>query len=483
MCQRESANTDFERVQFTEEMREAGYTILAPQMAPIHFDLLIDIFRRFGYNFELLPSVDHGAVEAGLKYVNNDICYPSVLTTGQVMEAVTSGRYDTDKLAIVITQTGGGCRATNYIALIRKALKAAGLGHIPVISLSFKKLDEENPGFKITPKMLLQAVYALCYGDLLMMCLYRTRPYEVEEGAANELFDRWMETCKGQLARGVTRGEFKRTVAQIVHDFDTMPLQNEGTKPRVGVVGEILVKFHPTANNQIVDVIEREGCEAVVPGLIEFFTFGITGAIFQQHPLGRSAKGAIGSRVALKAIEWFRSPVTRALAKSKRFEPTADIYELSEYASEIISLCNSMGEGWLLTAEMVELIRTGAPNVVCTQPFACLPNHVVGKAVIKELRRRYPASNIVAVDYDPGASEVNQLNRIKLMISVAKANLAEERAAEERAAAAKCVGAEERVAAAECVAATKERADVAEERAAEERVAEERAEAAEESYC
>ena len=425
MRQREGADTEFPRAVFTEEMKEQGYTILAPQMAPYHFELLVPIFSRFGYNVELLPSVDHGAVDAGLKYVNNDICYPSILVTGQIMEAVMSGRYDTDKLAVLITQTGGGCRATNYISLIRKALKAVGLAHIPVIAISFKDLGEHNPGFKITPKMLLQAVYALQYGDVLMQCLYRTRPYEVEPGSANRLFDHWMTTCKGQLETGESYGRFKRTIRQIVEDFDTLPLQGEGTKPRVGVVGEILVKFHPTANNQIVDVIEREGCEAVVPGLIEFFLFGVAGGIFQKDPLGRSSKGALGSKVALSAIKKFRAPVNKALAESSRFNPPANIYELAEYASEILSLCNSMGEGWLLTAEMVELIKTGAPNVVCTQPFACLPNHVVGKAVIKELRRRYPESNIVAVDYDPGASEVNQLNRIKLMISVAKANLAE----------------------------------------------------------
>ncbi|MEE0845246.1 MAG: acyl-CoA dehydratase activase-related protein [Eggerthellaceae bacterium] len=420
--QRKGATTEFPRAVFTEKMKEDGYTILCPQMAPIHFDLLIDIFKRNGYNLELLPSVDHGAVDAGLKYVNNDICYPSILVTGQIMEAVMSGRYDTDKLAVIITQTGGGCRATNYISLIRKALASVGLSHVPVIALSFKDLGESNPGFKITPEMLLQAVYALQYGDLLMMTLYRTRPYEVEPGSATRLFDHWMEVCKGQLRRGVKGGEFKRTVRQIVEDFDTLPLQGEGTKPRVGVVGEILVKFHPTANNQIVDVIEREGCEAVVPGLIEFFLFGIAGGIFQRR-LGKSKKSEVGSRIALKVIAKLRAPVRKALEESSRFEPPTDIYELAEYASELLSLCNSMGEGWLLTAEMVELIKTGAPNIVCTQPFACLPNHVVGKAVIKELRRRYPESNIVAVDYDPGASEVNQLNRIKLMISVAKANL------------------------------------------------------------
>ena len=307
-----------------------------------------------------------------------------------------------------------------------------GLGHIPVIAISFKDLGEENPGFKITPKMLYQAIYALQYGDLLMMCLYRTRPYEVEPGSANRLFQYWMDACKHQLERGVRQSEFRRTVRRIVEDFDALPLAGEGTKPRVGVVGEILVKFHPTANNQIVDVIEREGCEAVVPGLIEFFLFGIAGGIFQQ-PIGKSKKSALGSKIGLAAIKKLRKP--DALEKSSRFHPPADIYELADYASEILSLCNSMGEGWLLTAEMVELIRSGCPNVVCTQPFACLPNHVVGKATIKELRRRYPESNIVAVDYDPGASEVNQLNRIKLMIAVAKANLAEKEA-EARAARA-----------------------------------------------
>ena len=426
--QREGSTTEFPRAVFTQEMKDAGYTILCPQMAPIHFELLVEVFKKNGYNFELLPSVDHGAVDAGLKYVNNDICYPSILVTGQIMEAVMSGKYDTDKLAVIITQTGGGCRATNYISLIRKALAAVGLSHVPVIALSFKDLGEENPGFKVTPSMLLQAAYSIFYGDLLMMTLYRTRPYEQEAGSATRLYDHWMTVCKGQLARGLKHREFKDTARRIVEDFDTLPLAGEGLKPRVGVVGEILVKFHPTANNQIVEVIEREGCEAVVPGLAEFFLFGMAGGIFQKDPLGRPAKGAVGSRIGIWAIAKLRASVTKALADSSRFEPPADIYELAEYASEILSLCNSMGEGWLLTAEMVELVRTGAPNVVCTQPFACLPNHVVGKAVIKELRRRYPESNIVAVDYDPGASEVNQLNRIKLMIAVAKSNLAEKEA-------------------------------------------------------
>ena len=420
----EKISTEFPRVEFTKEMRDAGYTILAPQMAPYHFELLVPVFHSFGYNIELLPAVDHGAVDAGLKYVNNDICYPSILVTGQIMEAVTSGRYDTDHLAVLITQTGGGCRATNYIALIRKALKAAGLGHIPVISLALQSgLDEHNSGWEITLPMLKQAVYALTYGDLLMMALYRTRPYEAVPGSAQKLFDYWMDICRKEIHDGTNRRKFAKTVQLIVKDFDELPLLNEGTKPRVGVVGEILVKFHPTANNQVVDVIEREGCEAVVPGLVEFFLFGIVGRIFQKDPLGRSTKGAIGARGILKLLSTMRKPFIRALEESKRFEAPTDIFTLGEYAEEVLSTCNSMGEGWLLTAEMIELIRTGTPNIVCAQPFACLPNHVVGKAVIKELRRQYPESNIVAVDYDPGASEVNQLNRIKLMISVAKANM------------------------------------------------------------
>ena len=420
----EDESTEFERVSFTKEMKEAGYTILAPQMAPIHFELLQPVFQKAGYNMELLPAVDHGAVDAGLKYVNNDICYPSILTIGQIMEAVTSGRYDTDHLAVLITQTGGGCRATNYISLIRKALKAAGLGHIPVIAFALQPGGDENhPGFNLTVPMLAQGFTAIALGDLLMQCLHRTRPYEAEPGAATALFDHWMAFSRNEFLHGMSRRTFKKTVKQIVDDFDTLPLVNDRTKPRVGVVGEILVKFHPTANNEVVKVLESEGCEAVVPGLMEFFLFGIAGRIFQRDPLGREGGGF--AKILLKMIRGLRQPINEALVKSVRFEEPTDIFTLAGYAKEILSLCNSMGEGWLLTAEMVELIRGGAPNIVCVQPFACLPNHVVGKAVIKELRRRYPLSNIVAVDYDPGASEVNQLNRIKLMVAVAKSNLAD----------------------------------------------------------
>ena len=421
-AQRESASTAWPKVPFTEQMRDEGYTILCPQMAPIHFDLVKEVFRGAGYNLELLPSTDHDAVEAGLRYVNNDICYPSILVTGQIMEAIESGRYDLSKTAVVISQTGGGCRATNYIALIRKALRESGHPEIPVISLSAVALGEDNPGFKITPALLKQAVYAVLFGDVMMQMLYRCRPYEATPGAANALYEEYMARAR-KLAPKFNRHNYTKLAREAIRAFDTMPLVGEGTKPRVGVVGEILVKFHPTANNHVVDVIEREGCEAVVPGLLDFFLYSMSNAELQKDELGSSATTRAGMQALIKLVDWMRTPVEEMLEKSRRFEAPERIGTMADKARTVLSVCNNMGEGWLLTAEMLDLIDHGAPNIICTQPFACLPNHVVGKAVIKELRRQHPESNIVAVDYDPGASEVNQLNRIKLMISVAKENM------------------------------------------------------------
>ena len=418
--QRESASTEFARPEFTQKMKDEGYTIIAPQMAPYHFELLVPILHKYGYNAELLPSVDPKAVDAGLKYVNNDICYPSILTVGQIMEAVTSGRYDTNKLAVLITQTGGGCRATNYISLIRKGLKEAGYGHIPVIAIALSKTNEHNEGWHMSAKMWKDAIPAFLFGDLLSQCLYRVRPYEAVPGSAHALFRKWMDYL-GQHIDKLTYRQCNKLYAQIVEEFDVLPCVNFGSKPRVGVVGEILVKFHPTANNQLIDVIEAEGCEADVPGLMDFFLFGIANREYRHRELAPDFKNHLIGTYGVKAAEKLREPIRRALAKSERFWPFGTIDQCAQSASEILDLCNMMGEGWLLTGEMVELIERGTPNIVCAQPFACLPNHVVGKSVIKELRRRYPESNIVAVDYDPGASEVNQLNRIKLMISVAKA--------------------------------------------------------------
>ena len=420
---REAASSAFAKVRYTKEMQDAGYTILAPQMSPIHFELIEELLRNEGYNAVLLPSVDQGAVDMGLKYVNNDICYPSILVTGQIMEAVLSGRYDLTRTAVLITQTGGGCRATNYIALIRKALKDSGHPEVPVISLTAASgLDEDNPGFNIfKPALLIKALYALLYGDLIMQLLYRVRPYETRPGSADELYERMMAQAKATLLH-TSRSGFYQLCQKTVDAFEALPLTNDRSKPRVGVVGEILVKFHPTANNQVVRVIEQEGCEANVPGLVDFFLFGMTNAINMKDELGTKATSRFTHRTGIKAIEAFREPINKMLRKSTRFEPYPSVFELAEKAGKILSLCNTMGEGWLLTAEMCDLIETGTPNIVCCSPFACLPNHVVGKAVIKRLREMHPESNIVAVDYDPGASEVNQLNRIKLMISVAKEN-------------------------------------------------------------
>ena len=421
---RQAASAAFEKVRYTKEMQDAGYTILAPQMAPIHFDLVKEVLIEEGYNVVLLPSVDQGAVEAGLKYVNNDICYPSILTTGQIMEAIESGKYDLSKTAVLISQTGGGCRATNYIALIRKALKDSGHPEIPVISVSVAGgLDEDNSGFNLLkPSLLVRVVYSLLYGDLIMQLLYRTRPYEATPGSADALYEQYMAEGRALMHQKVSNKAFFALCQRTINAFETLPLVNDRSKPRVGVVGEILVKFHPTANNEVVKVIEGEGCEANVPGLVDFFLFGMTNAINMKDELGTKATSRFTHRAGIKLIESFRNPINKMLAATTRFEPYPDIYKLGEKAKEVFSLCNTMGEGWLLTAEMVELIETGTPNIVCASPFACLPNHVVGKSVIKRLRQMHPESNIVAVDYDPGASEVNQLNRIKLMISVAREN-------------------------------------------------------------
>ena len=420
---RESQSAAFNKVRYTKEMQEAGYTILAPQMSPIHFELIEVLLKNEGYNCVLMPSVDQGAVDMGLKYVNNDICYPSILVTGQIMEAVLSGKYDLSRTAVLISQTGGGCRATNYIALIRKALKDSGHPEVPVISLTAASgLDEDNPGFNVfKPALLIKAIYALLFGDLVMQLLYRVRPYEEKAGSADELYERMMADAKNTLLTA-SRSSFYALCQRTVDAFEALPLVNDRSKPRVGVVGEILVKFHPTANNQVVRVIEQEGCEANVPGLVDFFLFGMTNAINMKDELGTKATSRFTHRAGIKLVESFREPINKMLEKSTRFEPYPSVYELAEKAGQVLSLCNTMGEGWLLTAEMCDLIETGTPNIVCCSPFACLPNHVVGKAVIKRLRQMHPESNIVAVDYDPGASEVNQLNRIKLMISVAKEN-------------------------------------------------------------
>ena len=410
------------KVPFTKEMRK-DYTILCPQMSPIHFELLEPAFNASGYHVEVLPNDNKQAVDVGLKYVNNDACYPSLMVVGQIMEAILSGKYDTHKIAVIISQTGGGCRASNYIGFIRRALKKAGYSYIPVISINLSGL-EGNPGFKITPSLVLRGLYAAVFGDIFMKCVYRLRPYEAVPGSVDAMHEKWKKVCAEFVAAPhPSRRRFKKLCQEIIADFDNNIELLDIKKPRVGVVGEILVKFLPAANNYLVELLESEGAEAVVPDLLDFLLYCFYNQNFKVSHLGMKKSKALIGNLGIKAVEWFRAPATKAFKASRHFDPPADIRELGRMASDIVSLGNQTGEGWFLTGEMLELIHSGAPNIVCTQPFACLPNHVVGKGVIKELRRLYPESNIVAIDFDPGASEVNQLNRIKLMLSTANKNL------------------------------------------------------------
>ena len=404
----------YNRVIFTEEMRK-NYTIIGPQMSPIHFKILEKAFAACGYNFVVLDAVDPKAVEAGLKYVNNDACYPSLLVAGQMIAALESGKYDLDKVALIITQTGGGCRATNYIGFIRRALNDAGWGHIPVLSLSAQGF-EKNPGFKIDFPLLDNLVKAIMVGDVFMRVLYRTRPYEAVPGSANQLYERWNARAEAMFSKRVSNHDYNKLMKDIIRDFDNLPLKPI-KKPRVGVVGEILVKFHPTANNQIVETIEREGAECVMPDLADFFFYSFSDDIVRHRDLKFSKKSEIIARLLVWGLDLYRKKMIKYLKRSRRFTPPSSIYELMKGVDDIVQLGNMTGEGWFLTAEMVELIHEGAPSIACVQPFACLPNHVTGKGMIKELRRRFPAANISAIDYDPGSSEVNQLNRLKLLLS------------------------------------------------------------------
>lgn len=410
-----------EKTPFTKEMRR-NYTILCPQMSPIHFELLEPAFQASGYNIKVLPNDNKHSVDVGLKYVNNDACYPSLMVVGQIMEALLSGEYDTDRVAVIITQTGGGCRASNYIGFIRRALKKAGYAQIPVISLNLSGL-ENNPGFTLTPNLVLRGIYAVVFGDIFMKCVYHIRPYEAIPGETNRIHAKWVKECKKFLSGGYpSRKRFKKLCAEIIKDFDNILLLDI-KKPRVGVVGEILVKFLPAANNYLVELLESEGAEAVVPDLLDFLLYCFYNQNFKVSHLGLPKQKAVIGNLGIKVLEWFRAPATKAFKASRHFEAPAKIQDLAKMASEIVSLGNQTGEGWFLTGEMLELIHNDTYNIVCTQPFACLPNHVVGKGVIKELRRLYPQSNVVAIDFDPGASEVNQLNRIKLMLSTANKNL------------------------------------------------------------
>ncbi len=413
----------YSRVYFTKEMKK-NYTILCPQMSPIHFDLIEPAVRSRGYNLEVLQNSDRTAIDTGLKYVNNDACYPSLIVVGQIMDALLSGKYDLEHTAVIMSQTGGGCRASNYIGFIRRALERAGMPQIPVISLNANGM-ETNPGFKITLPLLTKAMQAVVYGDLFMRVLYATRPYEAKAGSANALHEKWKAICIKSLQKhSLSMAEFNRNIRGIIHDFDELP-RRDVQKPRVGIVGEILVKFSPLANNHVVELLEAEGAEAVMPDLLDFLLYCFYNSNFKADNLGGKRSTAHLCNMGISLLEYFRRTCRRELERSTHFLPPARIQDLASMAKHYVSLGNQTGEGWFLTGEMLELIHSGTTNIICTQPFGCLPNHIVGKGVIKELRASHPEANIIAVDYDPGASEVNQLNRIKLMLSTAQKNLPE----------------------------------------------------------
>ncbi|MCL2468206.1 MAG: acyl-CoA dehydratase activase-related protein [Micrococcales bacterium] len=415
----------FERMLFTEEMKKT-HTIIVPQMAPVQFSVVEPVLHKYGYKAKILRHADGDDVEAGLTTVNNDACYPAIMVVGQLVNAFTSGRENPDTTAVLISQTGGMCRATNYTGMLRRALRDAGFGQVPVVAISTSNI-ESNPGFALTPLLLREALRAVVLGDLLQALLLRVRPYEAEPGSAGRLYERWDRLCRQWVLTGKSdngRTRYSTLVRTMVAEFDALELADVPRRPRVGIVGEILVKFHPDANNNVVDVIETEGCEAVLPGLFDFLVTDLYQAGWNRDNLGIG--GALRTKKVLaRYLEHLRTPVRRALARAndRHAEPKFDIPahpgHLAERAQSVTSLGCQAGEGWLLAAEVLELIDLGVPNVACVQPFACLPNHVVGKGLFAEIRRQHPGANLVAIDYDPGASQVNQLNRIKLMISTA----------------------------------------------------------------
>ena len=397
---------------FTKAMKKT-YKILIPDMLPIHFTLISSILNTYGYHTELLHLSGNDVKEEGLRNVNNDACYPAILAIGQILQALQSGLYPLDRVSVLLSQTGGCCRASNYAALARKALQDAGFPRIPVLVFGQQQPTQLAGGWSLLRNLIIGTLY----GDLLMRLLYRVRPYEKQPGSALALYDFWSAKCTHDMAQGGS-DNFSANVRAMIHDFDMLELIG-AAKPRVGLVGEILVKYHPVANNNLVELLEAEGAEVVVPDLMDFFLYCAYDGKVEYDFLAGTLLGKWKGSLFVKLVEYYRRPIRKALADSRHFSPPLAIEQLAKLAERHVSLGNVAGEGWLLTAEMVELIESGVPNIICMQPFACLPNHITGKGVLGELRRVYPAANIVPIDFDPGASEVNQLNRIKLMLAVA----------------------------------------------------------------
>lgn len=408
-----------ERVEFTAEMKKT-YNILIPNMLDIHFRMVDNLFNSYGYKTILLRNTDQSVIEEGLKYVHNDTCYPALLTIGQMISALKSGKYDINRTALMMTQTGGGCRASNYIHLLRKALKNAGMGHVPVISLSISGM-EKNSGFKLTGGMMIKALAALAYGDLLTTLKNQTKPYEVNEGETDALVEEWVKyfSAKFEKGRAVMPLAIKKNMKAVVDSFLKIKTEKRD-KVKVGVVGEIYVKYSPLANNNLEEFLFEQGCEVNVPGIMGFFMHVIGNGVDDVELYG----GKLSKKLKTKFLLWFMGKyekyINDPLASAGRYTVPATYKHLRALVGPLMGHGCKMGEGWLLTAEMMELCESGYGNIVCAQPFGCLPNHIVGKGMIRRIREYYPDSNIVAVDYDPGATKVNQENRIKLMLSVAR---------------------------------------------------------------
>ena len=407
--------------QFTEAMRR-DYTILVPNMLPIQLGLMCRLMKNYGYNMELLHTEGPRITEQGLRNVHNDTCYPALLVIGQLLDAIESGKYDVHKVALIMPQTGGGCRASNYIHLLRKALDKNGYGFIPVISLNFAGLEADaNPGFKLTKRMIIQIAYSLMIGDLIMLLANQCRPYENVEGATDKAIEICMKAVTSRFTgdRIIHYSEVRRIYQYVLSVFGAIKM-TPSKKKKVGIVGEIYVKFSPLGNNNLEAFLAAEGCEVVMSGLVDFCMYSIYNSIIDHQLYGRSAVRAGTYKFIYDYLLDKQADVIKLIKKQGRFRPPTPFDEVRKMARDIIGPGVKMGEGWLLPAEMVELIREGVNNIVCAQPFGCLPNHIAGKGMIRKIREVYPQANIVAVDYDPGASRINQENRIKLMLSSAE---------------------------------------------------------------
>ena len=407
------------RLLFTKEMKEE-YTLLVPQMLPMHFAMLVRVIQTYGYKVEMLNTSGKSIVDYGQKYVHNDACYPAILVIGQLIDAVKHGGYDPHKVGLLITQTGGGCRASNYIHLLRKALAKAGMEYIPVVSVNLSGL-EKNPGFQLTLPFIRKAVYAMMYGDIIVNVANQVRPYEVNAGETDAMIETWSHKLVDgfQAGKGMSRKQMRANFDAICADFAAIPVAGE-PKIRVGVVGDMYVKFAPLGNNNLEKFLLSEGVEPVVPGLTDFIIFKIYNRVADVDLYGGKWIKKAACKAFMAYIEGCQQDMIEALKHSGRFRAPGTFRQLHSLVHGYLGDGNKMGEGWLLTAEMLELIHSGTNNIVCTQPFGCLPNHIVGKGMIRKLKDDYPYSNIVAIDYDAGATKINQENRIKLMLANAK---------------------------------------------------------------